>query len=204
MNLFMMSKILDLSAFRELPDGFHFRNCRKEELDTWKLLHIEDPRYFDFMTQYYDLVYHEHEEEFFKRCLFACDENDTPVGTCFLWKAYGRVNTLHWFRVLPEYEGRGIGRALLSEVLRPLGENDYPVFLHTHPTSYRAIKLYTDFGFRFLSTPDKIGYRKNDYKESLPYLKKHMPEEVYSRLESNLSAPKCLLEAALMTDYEQF
>ena len=59
-------------------------------------------------------VYAPHGELFFERCRFACVDG-APVGTCFVWKAYGRVNTVHWFKVLRAYEGRGIGRALLTD-----------------------------------------------------------------------------------------
>lgn len=204
LNLFMMCSAINPDAFRSLPDGFHFRYCRKNELESWKLLCLEDPRYIDFLTDYYQKVYAHREDEFFRRCLFACNENDTPIGTCFLWNAYGKINTLHWFRVLPEYEGKGIGRALLTRVLRPLAQQDLPVFIHTHPSSFRAIKLYTDFGFRLLSCPDKIGYRSNDYAQSLPYLRESMPEKVYAGLPDALPAPESLLDAALLTEYEQF
>ena len=55
--------------------------------------------------------------------------------------------------MLNEYEGKGIGRALLSYVMQSLPQNEYPVFLHTHPASFRAIKLYSDMGFKLLTDP---------------------------------------------------
>ena len=90
--------------------------------------------------------------------MFICDASDKPVASTFIWRSYGKINTIGWFRVLPEYEEHGLGRALLSEILK---DADYPVYLHTQPTSARAIKLYSDFGFKLLTDPI-IGYRKNE------------------------------------------
>ena len=97
------------------------------------------------MTQYFNNVYLHNEEEFYNQCLFICDKNDKPVATCFLWKAYGKIYTIHWLKVLKEYEGLGLGRAILTEVLKYIPDNYYPIYLHTQPGSFRAIKLYTDF-----------------------------------------------------------
>ena len=51
-------------------------------------------------------------------------------------------------------EGKGLGRALLTEILKNAG---LPIYLHTQPTPARAIKLYSDFGFK-LTTDPIIGY----------------------------------------------
>jgi ribosomal protein S18 acetylase RimI-like enzyme len=139
-------------------------------------------QYSDFMTKYFNDVYASKEDLFFKKCLFVCDENNAPIGTCFAWKAYDKITTIHWFKVMKEYEGLGIGRALLSIVMKSIPENEYPVFLHTHPSSFRAIKLYSDFGFALLTDP-AIGYRQNDLEESLPILKSFMFKEDFQKLQ---------------------
>ena len=63
------------------------------------------------------------------------------MGTCFLWKAYGKITTLHWLKVLPQLEGLGLGRGLLSQVLAQAGPEDFPIYLHTHPSCFRAVHL---------------------------------------------------------------
>lgn len=80
---------------------------------------------------------------------------------------------------------------MLSELLR---EADYPIYLHTHPTSYRAIKLYSDLGFQFVDNP-VIGDRQNNLAECLPFLQEVMPEEFYRGLKVR-SAPQAFLDAA--------
>ncbi len=206
LNIFMMCKSMNKSAIREMPEGFHIRNCRKSELEIWKAIHFDDfetsKKYHEFMTNYYNEVYAGKGNLFFEKCLFACDKAGKPIGTCFIWKAYNRINTLHWFKVVKQHEGRGIGRALLSRVMTQVKEVEYPIYLHTQPSSFRAIKLYSDFGFTLLSDP-VIGYRKNDLEESLPILEKYMPKEGYDNLQIN-NAPEVFLEVVRTSEINQF
>lgn len=124
------------------------------------------------------------------------------MGTCFLWKAYNTIWTLHWFKVLKDYEGKGIGRVLLSIILKSLPEDEYPIFLHTQPSSYRAIKLYSDFGFCLLSDT-VIGNRKNDLDESLPILQRYMPQSDFEKLKT-CRAPQFFLDAVCRSDKDEF
>lgn len=205
-NLFMMCKKLNCAALSELPLGYYFRYCKESELDFWKKMHFDDieiaEKYFNFMTDYYNDNYAAKEDLFFKSCVFVCDRNDNPVASCFLWKAYESVTTVHWFKVIKKYEGQGIGRALLSYIMKGADPEDYPVFLHTQPGSYRAIKLYMDFGFTFISD-DKVGYRENELKEAMPYLKENMAKEVFEAMKME-PAPKHFLKAALSDKRSRF
>lgn len=205
-NLFMMCEKLNISALSTMPDGYHIRYIRPDELDLWKALPFDDPEtareYYAYMTEFFNNVYSDKQDMFFHTCLFACDENDTPVGTCFVWKAYDRINTIHWFKVLKTHENQGIGRALLSYVMKDLTDSDYPVYLHTQPSSYRAIKLYSNFGFSFISDP-VVGSRENHLNECLPILKQYMFEKDFSNLKI-AHAPQALLEAADSSEITQF
>lgn len=205
-DLFMMCKNINRDALSNLPSGYHFRLCRRDELDVWKKMHLETPEmiqnYLSFMDEYFQNVYAKNEDLFFEKCLFACDENDTPVGRCFAWLAYSKINTIHWYKVVKEYEGQGIGRAILSEVMRTLKDSDFPVYLHTHPSSFRAIKLYSDMGFAFLANPI-VGNRTNDLEECIPILKNFMPEKDFKNLKFS-SAPQEFLDAVLSSPIAEF
>lgn len=205
-NLFMMCRRLNRSALSPLPAGYHLRPCRPEELDFWKGIHFDDPEQAwaarGEMTAFFDQVYGSDPGAFFRACQFVCDAADRPVGTCFFWKAYGRIQTVHWFKVLRKCEGRGIGRGLLSAVMAELPEAEYPVYLHTQPSSYRAIKLYSDFGFALLDDP-QIGPRRNDLARCLPILEAYMPSAVYSQLRIE-HAPQSFLDAAASSPVSEF
>jgi GNAT superfamily N-acetyltransferase len=185
LNVFMMCEALNFNALSELPEGLFVRNCRPDELDVWKAFPFDDAEtakeYHGFMTDFFNTTYGGKEELFFAKTLFVCDAEDKPIATCFIWKASDEFNTVHWFKTLKEYEGKGIGRALLSRLMQDLKAKDYPVYLHKQPASFRAIKLYSDFGFALLAG-EQFGTRKNDLDEYLPILKEFMPEKDFQKL----------------------
>jgi GNAT superfamily N-acetyltransferase len=166
------------------------------------VLALEEPQYVDYLTEYFDAVYADKADEFFERCLFVCDPQGKPVGTCFLWKAYGKIETIHWLHVLPEYEGLGLGRALLTEVLQQAKAEDFPIYLHTHPHCLRAVHLYNEFGFQLVTDP-VVGYRSNDWEEAMKYLKLYMPEKYVEKLQF-VRADEEFLQAARSSEQSEF
>jgi ribosomal protein S18 acetylase RimI-like enzyme len=187
LNVFMMCERLDTTALSTMPPGYVTRSMRPDELDVWKAFPFDTPaevaEYGPFMDEFFASVYRGREEAFFAATRFVCDADDRPVATCAIWKAYGALTTVHWFKTLPALEGRGIGRALLSELMRALAPDDYPVYLHTQPGSFRAIKLYSDFGFRILVN-ERTGTRPNDHAAAMRYLEAAMPPDDFARLQT--------------------
>ena len=185
LNLFMMCEQVNTNAYRESPDGYSIRCCRPDELDIWKAFPFDTPElakeYYSFMNDFYDKTYAHDKKIFFNSTLFACDRHDNPVATCGSWKAYGQFQTIHWLKTLKNHEGRGLGKALFTQIMKRFEKTDYPIYLHTHPSGFRAVKLYSDFGFKLLSG-NQIGNRKNDLEASLPILKQFMPEIDYAQL----------------------
>ena len=202
LNLFMKCSCLQEEAFGKLPEGYTVRLCRRDELEIWKVLALEEPQYVDYLMEYFDAVYADKADEFFERCLFVCDPQGKPVGTCFLWKAYGKIETIHWLHVLPEYEGLGLGRALLTEVLQRAKAEDFPIYLHTHPHCLRAVHLYNEFGFQLVTDP-VVGYRSNDWEEAMKYLKLYMPEKYVEKLQF-VRADEEFLQAARSSKQSEF
>jgi ribosomal protein S18 acetylase RimI-like enzyme len=205
-NIFMVCETLNRNALTELPTSYSIRNCRPDELDIWKTMPFDDAdlakEYEGFMSDYFTTTYGGQEELFFSKTLFVCDQPNKPIATCLIWKAYNEFNTIQWFKVLKKYERQGIGRALLSIIMQQLEMRDYPVYLHTQPSSFRAIKLYSDFGFSLLSG-DKFGIRDNDLDECLPILEEFMPKEYFHKLRI-VTAPKEFEDTVNKYDTNQF
>jgi len=197
-NLFLQCDAPNLKAFRPMPKGFSTRLCRQGELGIWKDIWAQG-KYLDFVDWYYNKVYAPHGDAFFRCCTFAVDEQDKPVATSGIWRSYGRINTVLLFHVLPEYEGLGIGRGLFSAVLKHAA---CPIYAHTHPSASRAVKLYSDFGFKLITDP-VVGYRENNLQESLPYLKETLPQKDFENLQT-VKANSDLLEAALLQELAAF
>jgi ribosomal protein S18 acetylase RimI-like enzyme len=205
-NIFMMCSALNRNALTELPANYTIRSCRPDELGIWKTMPFDDANlakeYDEFMSGYFTMTYGSKAELFFAKTLFVCNLQDNPIATCLIWKAYDEFNTIQWFKVLKEYEGQGIGRALLSIVMQELEMPDYPVYLHTQPASFRAIKLYSDFGFSLLSG-DRLGIRSNDLDECLPILERFMPPAYFQNLKI-VTTPKEFAETANKYNTNQF
>lgn len=205
-NIFMMCDALNYDAIAKLPIGYSIRTCHQDEFDLWKKMPFDDSElakeYDDFMVDYFTVTYGGKEEEFFSKTVFICNQQDQPVATCLLWKAYNEFNTIQWFKVLKDYEGQGIGRALLSIVMEKLEQEAYPIYLHTQPSSFRAIKLYSDFGFSLLSG-DRFGLRKNDLETCLPILEHFMPTIFFQKLRIQ-APPPSFLEALNQCSTNQF
>lgn len=184
-NIFMMCEQINEHALTELDPDYYFRNCRPDELELWKAFPFDSDRvpveYENFMDQIINDSYGENMDTFFQNTLFVCNKEGKPVATCSHWKAYGKINTIHWLKTLKAYEGKGIGRAVLSAVMRRFVQDDYPIYIHTQPGSFRAIKLYSDFGFQLLRG-GQLGTRINELEKCLPILKEFMPEKDFERL----------------------
>ena len=184
-NIFMMCEQINPHALTDLNPDFYFRNCRPDELELWKAFPFDSDtvpvEYEDFMNQIIHDSYREEMDTFFKNTLFVCNKAGEPVATCSHWKAYGKINTIHWFKTLKAYEGKGLGRALLSAIMRRFDSTDYPIYLHTQPGSFRAIKLYSDFGFQLLRG-GRLGTRMNELEACLPILQEFMPKKDFEGL----------------------
>lgn len=197
MNLYMMCDRVNPAAFSDLPAGTRLRDLRPDELDIWLEFPFDSKKEAEEnradMEAYYNRVYAPCEAAFYRACKVICDEADAPLATAFLWKSYeGRLHTLHWLKTRKDKEGRGLGKALLTLLLKDLKDSDYPLFLHTHPQCVAAISLYTDFGFDLLRGP-AIGGRSNDLEEGLTYLKSEMRQDKFARLRFR-DAPELIYE----------
>ncbi len=191
LNLFMVCEKVNSNAFAGLPEPYTVRNVTEADIDTWKKFPFDTPelaaQYEFIMVKYFQDVYVRDTEQFYRNTLFACDSSGKPVSTCASWKAYDSFQAIHWFKTLKSYESLGLGRALLTLVMKRFAQKDYPIYLHTHPIGYRAIKLYSDFGFKLIAGT-LPGPRTNDLDESLPYLEKFMSGADFQHLQ--ISEPR--------------
>lgn len=195
-HVFMMCEKLNMDALTTLNEAYHFRNCKPDELELWKAFPFDAEKvpdeYKDFMDDFVVKTYGRNMDLFFRNTIFVCNHEEKPIATCSYWKSYDKINAIHWLKTLKSYEGKGIGRALLSEIMKQFEADDYPVYLHTQPGSFRAIKLYADFGFKLLRG-GKIGTRVNELEKSLPILREFIPEHHFNEIEV-INTPSSLIE----------
>jgi ribosomal protein S18 acetylase RimI-like enzyme len=61
---------------------------------------------------------------------------------------------IYGFAVHPEYQGRGIGRKALTNVVLDQHQNGFPIFLEVEAKNANALKLYEACGFRAYHSQD--------------------------------------------------
>lgn len=120
------------------------------------------------------------------RCIFLKNiHTEKYVGTCIAWeeKCNGEtVPVLHWLAISDEVAGNGYARMLITQIMKLFEtEEKYPIYLHTQPWSYKAIKLYNDFGFN-ICKKDSFCDVENEYEFAMPVLKQIMNDTSYTRL----------------------
>lgn len=120
-----------------------------------------------------------------RRCIFIADAAGAIVSSCTAWwdEMDGRrVPSLHWLVTRPDRQGLGLGKAALLRTLQCFAERgEYPVYLHTQPWSYRAVLLYSKYGFRLQKTVAFTGY-VNEYAEAVAAMRPYIGEAHYNRL----------------------
>jgi ribosomal protein S18 acetylase RimI-like enzyme len=84
------------------------------------------------------------------RMLFLEHDETGPIGTTTAWfgeyagQSQGRI---HWVGIVPEFQGRGLSKPLLSMAMSHIASEFDQAYLTTETTSYRGINLYLSFGF---------------------------------------------------------
>ena len=91
---------------------------------------------------------------------FIAEYDGKVAGYCGMWDVSGEGDITN-IAVLPEFRGKGIGRALLYNMFCEAKKRDLSrITLEVRQSNSVAINLYTSFGFR------EIGMRKNYYADN--------------------------------------
>lgn len=133
----------------QLPEGFSFANYRRGMESDWTRI-MCSVAFFD-APEKAEKVFREDflrfPQEAERRVFFILSPEKTPVASCSAW-IEGDYRKLHWLALEPEYQGRGLGRAMAEKVLyffQQAGEK--PIYLDTQTSSHRAVCLYLKEGF---------------------------------------------------------
>lgn len=91
------------------------------------------------------------QEEMARRCVFLTTDEGRYAGTATAWYNSdfrdGEFGRIHWVGIHRDFQGKGLGKPLMSEAMDVLGRYHSRAYLTTQTTSAIAIKIYLDFGF---------------------------------------------------------
>ena len=138
----------------KLPVGYTIKPYEKGMEEEWSKLQTEVGEFKDVSDakRYFEDEFIKENVDLSNYC-FVESPKGKVVATASLWfgKHFdeGIKYRLHWLSVHPDYRGKGLGKALISYILKneKLKGEKY-VYLKTQTWSYKAIALYLKFGFK--------------------------------------------------------
>lgn len=169
-----------------LPEGFTVRTYEAGDEIGWaeiETLVLE----FDSVQQALNCHkgYLSNIDELKKRQWFAVSPSGILAATATAWwtqNRKGNIPVVHALGCRPEFQGKGLGRAVATKMLEAFYEleQDKEVWLDTQTWSYKAIGLYLDLGF--IPTKKEVyDSTKNEYEQALPILEKYMRKEMFKK-----------------------
>lgn len=171
-----------------LPQGYFFKMYEEGLEKEWaktetKVLEFEnEEKALSYFTK--DLI--PYKEQLKKRMVFVMKEENIAVANACAWyinyKGMHQAQ-VHYVAVRPEYQGLGIGKAVLKKALSlfPIYEPDEDIYLHTQTWSYKAIQMYLKMGFRLIKD-DSLGYHEKDYQEAVQILETILDERTMNMI----------------------
>ena len=186
------------AAEAKLPDGFSFKFFEPDDVPHWGGI---EASVLEFASEaeaceYFERSYLPHLHELQKRCILILNANGAPVATATAWFAVSELGyqaSLHWVATRPEYQGKGLGKAVVQKALAVFRELEpgKPVWLHTQTWSHGAVRLYHSLGFNMVRreglavTTTRDGTPKiyqNDFDEAVQVLRTVMDAEYVDEL----------------------
>lgn len=161
-----------------LAEGFEFRFYQKEDESAWAEIEtsVGEFQTTDEALEYFQQNFAPYPEELERRMFFVETKKGEKVATCTAWRKKSREQVypvFHWLAVKPDYQGKGLAKALTARVLQefPTLHTDGPIHLHTQTWSHQAIALYKKMGFTFIAE-NLDGTPNPDYEKVMQVLSK--------------------------------
>lgn len=154
-ELLLERDLEDLPAY-PLPEGFRFVFYRPGDRDSWIAIERSAKEFsaYDQGLAAWERYFGGHEDLLPNRMVFIENRAGEKVATASAWFDVIRgdpsgAGWLHWVAVRRDCQGRGLSKPLAARVLGLLKGLGYPrAKVPTQTTSWVAVKVYLDLGFR--------------------------------------------------------
>ena len=161
----------------DLPAGYRFSAFHSGDEKAWAKI---ETSVLEFPDELDALIYFQREflpfiSELERRCLFIEDDKGEKIATSTAWWCYSgarRDPWLYWVAVKPQYQGLGLGKAIVSKVTQMMMEieGDRDFYLHTQTWSHRAIKIYEKLGYAITREKNLYKYTNENYEQAIAIL----------------------------------
>jgi GNAT superfamily N-acetyltransferase len=136
----------------ELPPDFIIRWFEDGDESLWLEIHEQAEKFAEVSLSVYRREFGDDVGVLNRRQCFLINAEGRAIATASAWmdddywgRPYGRV---HWVAVVPDCQGRGLSKPLISAVLfRMIQLGHQHVYLRTSTARLPAINLYAGFGF---------------------------------------------------------
>jgi ribosomal protein S18 acetylase RimI-like enzyme len=160
-----------------LPEGYYFAFYQEGDEVAWAAIETAVSEFEDEAQalDYFKQKFIPYSDELKQRMLFVTNSSGEKMATCSAWWKElpngNRYPLVHWLAVKPDYQGKGIAKAIMSCTLNLLQnfETTAPIYLHTQTWSHVAIGLYQKLGFNILDK-NIDGSFNPDYKKTMAIL----------------------------------
>lgn len=151
-----------------LPKGFSFVNFKKGDEDDWAAIETSVLEFTSVSEakEYFVNKYMKYIDKLNKRSIFVQNKDGQKIATFTCWNEIlnnKKVPFIHWVACHPNYQGMGIGKALISYGTKKMVEldGDVDMYIPTQTWSHKAISLYQWVGFSIMKNNKKYGKYKN-------------------------------------------
>ena len=141
-----------------LPEGYYFAKYKPGDQLVWADIEAAAGEFstIESALESFNNEFGDFELQLQSRCFFLYNSKGEAIGTSMGWydndfngKKLGR---LHWIAIKPEYQGKHLGKPLVAMAIKRIQESHDQAYLSTKTTSWKAINMYLDFGFKPLYT----------------------------------------------------
>ena len=138
-----------------LPEGFYLRLFQAGEQVEWARVETAAGEFASEAKamERWNSEFGPHLTEFEKRCVFLENDAGKIIGTTTGW--YGSlvegdeiIGRIHWVSLIPEYQGKGLAKPLLTAAMKILEKYHMAAYLTSQTTSYKALNMYEQYGFK--------------------------------------------------------
>ncbi len=152
MRVIMVREHLEGIPEHALPGSFSLRWYQRGDETHWLQIHQRADLHNHITPDLFHRAFASDIFELARRQCYLTTSKGRAIGTASAWfndnfegRSIGRV---HYVAILPEFQGRGLSRPLMTAICRRLRELGHErVYLTTSTERIAAIRLYRSFGF---------------------------------------------------------
>jgi ribosomal protein S18 acetylase RimI-like enzyme len=132
----------------EFENEYYARFYEPRDMSTWINIQAISHPELSFNKDIFEAEFNHQIDMLKSRMIFVCDQHKREIGTATAWFKDDNIGMIHWVAILPEFQGRGLSKPLITLVLDLMKKcNHKSCILKTLPSKIIAINLYLQFGF---------------------------------------------------------